>query len=36
VQSEEVCDRYMHHLTGLGPRIPRRGYIDVNEFTLVK
>ncbi|MDT5013392.1 MAG: cyclopropane-fatty-acyl-phospholipid synthase [Mycobacterium sp.] len=35
VQSEEVYDRYMHYLTGCAHGF-RVGYIDVNQFTLVK
>lgn len=35
VQSEEVYDRYMHYLTGCATGF-RVGYIDVNQFTLVK
>ncbi|GAB3021011.1 cyclopropane mycolic acid synthase MmaA2 [Mycobacterium bourgelatii] len=35
IQSEEVYDRYMHYLTGCA-NLFRDGYIDVNQFTLVK
>ena len=35
VQSEEVYDRYMHYLTGCADSF-RKGYTDVNQFTLVK
>lgn len=35
VQSEEVYERYMHYLTGCAKGF-RVGYIDVNQFTLVK
>jgi cyclopropane-fatty-acyl-phospholipid synthase len=35
VQSEEVCDRYMKYLTGCADMF-RKGYIDVNQFTLQK
>lgn len=35
VQSHEVYDRYMRYLTGCA-RAFRIGYIDVNQFTLVK
>lgn len=35
VQSEEVYDRYMRYLTGCADLF-RRGYIDVNQFTLAK
>ncbi|GAC1634609.1 MAG: cyclopropane mycolic acid synthase family methyltransferase [Mycobacterium sp.] len=35
VQSEEVYDRYMKYLTGCADMF-RRGYIDVNQFTLQK
>jgi cyclopropane-fatty-acyl-phospholipid synthase len=35
VQSEEVFDRYMRYLTGCADTF-RRGYIDVNQFTLAK
>jgi cyclopropane-fatty-acyl-phospholipid synthase len=35
VQSEEVYDRYMRYLTGCADMF-RRGYIDVNQFTLQK
>jgi cyclopropane-fatty-acyl-phospholipid synthase len=33
VQSEGVCDRYMKYLTGCADMF-RKGYIDVNQFTL--
>ena len=33
VQSEEVYDRYMKYLTGCAD-MSRKGYIDVNQFTL--
>ena len=33
IQSEEVYDRYMKYLTGCADMF-RRGYIDVNQFTL--
>ena len=35
IQSEEVYDRYMKYLTGCADAF-RSGYIDVNQFTLVK
>lgn len=35
IQSEEVYERYMHYLTGCAEGF-RIGYIDVNQFTLVK
>jgi cyclopropane-fatty-acyl-phospholipid synthase len=35
LQSEEVYDRYMKYLTGCADMF-RRGYIDVNQFTLQK
>jgi len=35
VQSEEVYDRYMRYLTGCADMF-RKGYIDVNQFTLQK
>jgi cyclopropane-fatty-acyl-phospholipid synthase len=35
VQSEEVYDRYMRYLTGCADMF-RKGYIDVNQFTLCK
>jgi cyclopropane-fatty-acyl-phospholipid synthase len=35
IQSEEVYDRYMKYLTGCADMF-RRGYIDVNQFTLAK
>ena len=35
VQSEEVYDRYMKYLTGCAKTF-RDGYVDVNQFTLVK
>lgn len=35
VQSEEVYDRYMHYLTGCADSF-RKGYTDVNQFTLVR
>ncbi len=35
IQSEEVYDRYMKYLTGCANMF-RVGYIDVNQFTLVK
>jgi cyclopropane-fatty-acyl-phospholipid synthase len=35
VQSEEVYDRYMKYLTGCADMF-RKGYIDVNQFTLEK
>ena len=35
IQSEEVYDRYMRYLTGCADMF-RRGYIDVNQFTLQK
>jgi cyclopropane-fatty-acyl-phospholipid synthase len=35
VQSEQVYERYMRYLTGCADMF-RRGYIDVNQFTLVK
>jgi cyclopropane-fatty-acyl-phospholipid synthase len=35
VQSEEVYDRYMRYLTGCADMF-RKGYIDVNQFTLTK
>jgi cyclopropane-fatty-acyl-phospholipid synthase len=35
VQSEEVYDRYMKYLTGCADMF-RKGYIDVNQFTLRK
>ncbi|MFL6084824.1 MAG: cyclopropane mycolic acid synthase family methyltransferase [Mycobacterium sp.] len=35
VQSEEVYDRYMKYLTGCADMF-RKGYIDVNQFTLQK
>jgi cyclopropane-fatty-acyl-phospholipid synthase len=35
IQSEEVYDRYMKYLTGCA-RTFRDGYVDVNQFTLVK
>jgi cyclopropane-fatty-acyl-phospholipid synthase len=35
IQSEEVYDRYMKYLTGCAEMF-RVGYIDVNQFTLVK
>jgi cyclopropane-fatty-acyl-phospholipid synthase len=35
VQSEEVYDRYMKYLTGCADMF-RKGYIDVNQFTLHK
>jgi cyclopropane-fatty-acyl-phospholipid synthase len=35
VQSEEVYERYMHYLTGCADAF-RKGYTDVNQFTLVK
>ena len=35
VQSQEVYDRYLHYLTGCADGF-RVGYIDVNQFTLVK
>jgi cyclopropane-fatty-acyl-phospholipid synthase len=35
VQSEEVYDRYMKYLTGCADMF-RKGYIDVNQYTLAK
>ncbi|BBY49368.1 cyclopropane-fatty-acyl-phospholipid synthase [Mycolicibacterium arabiense] len=35
IQSEEVYERYMRYLTGCADMF-RRGYIDVNQFTLRK
>ena len=35
IQSEEVYERYMKYLTGCA-RTFRDGYVDVNQFTLVK
>ncbi len=35
IQSEEVYERYMKYLTGCADAF-RRGYIDVNQFTLEK
>ncbi|WP_421842154.1 cyclopropane mycolic acid synthase MmaA2 [Mycobacterium sp.] len=35
IQSEEVYERYMKYLTGCADAF-RSGYIDVNQFTLVK
>ena len=35
MQSEEVYDRYMKYLTGCADMF-RKGYIDVNQFTLQK
>ena len=35
IQSEEVYDRYMKYLTGCADMF-RKGYIDVNQFTLAK
>ncbi|TFV58199.1 class I SAM-dependent methyltransferase [Mycobacterium sp. PS03-16] len=35
LQSEEVYDRYMRYLTGCADTF-RKGYIDVNQFTLAK
>ena len=35
IQSEDVYDRYMRYLTGCADMF-RDGYIDVNQFTLVK
>jgi cyclopropane-fatty-acyl-phospholipid synthase len=35
VQSEEVYNRYMKYLTGCADMF-RKGYIDVNQFTLQK
>jgi cyclopropane-fatty-acyl-phospholipid synthase len=35
IQSEEVYDRYMKYLTGCAKTF-RDGYVDVNQFTLVK
>jgi cyclopropane-fatty-acyl-phospholipid synthase len=35
IQSEEVYDRYMKYLTGCAETF-RDGYVDVNQFTLVK
>ena len=35
IQSEEVYNRYMKYLTGCADMF-RRGYIDVNQFTLAK
>jgi cyclopropane-fatty-acyl-phospholipid synthase len=35
IQSEVVYDRYMKYLTGCADMF-RKGYIDVNQFTLVK
>jgi cyclopropane-fatty-acyl-phospholipid synthase len=35
VQSEQVYERYMRYLTGCADMF-RRGYIDVNQFTLAK
>jgi cyclopropane-fatty-acyl-phospholipid synthase len=35
IQSEEVYDRYIKYLTGCADAF-RTGYIDVNQFTLVK
>jgi cyclopropane-fatty-acyl-phospholipid synthase len=35
IQSEEVYDRYMRYLTGCADMF-RKGYIDVNQFTLCK
>ncbi|MBO0678993.1 class I SAM-dependent methyltransferase [Mycolicibacterium sp. S2-37] len=35
IQSEEVYDRYMHYLTGCADGF-KRGYIDVNQYTLKK
>jgi cyclopropane-fatty-acyl-phospholipid synthase len=35
VQSEQVYDRYMRYLTGCADMF-RKGYIDVNQFTLHK
>jgi cyclopropane fatty-acyl-phospholipid synthase-like methyltransferase len=35
LQSEEVYQRYMKYLTGCADMF-RRGYIDVNQFTLEK
>jgi cyclopropane-fatty-acyl-phospholipid synthase len=35
VQSEEVYERYMKYLTGCADMF-RKGYIDVNQFTLQK
>ena len=34
-QSEEVYERYMRYLTGCADMF-RKGYIDVNQFTLAK
>jgi cyclopropane-fatty-acyl-phospholipid synthase len=35
IQSEEVYERYMRYLTGCADMF-RRGFIDVNQFTLTK
>ncbi len=35
LQSEEVYERYMKYLTGCADKF-REGYVDVNQFTLVK
>jgi cyclopropane-fatty-acyl-phospholipid synthase len=35
IQSQEVYDRYMKYLTGCAKTF-REGYVDVNQFTLVK
>jgi cyclopropane-fatty-acyl-phospholipid synthase len=35
VQSEEIYQRYMKYLTGCAEMF-RKGYIDVNQFTLQK
>ena len=35
VQSEEVYQRYMRYLTGCADMF-RKGYIDVNQFTMQK
>ncbi|HMZ15918.1 MAG TPA: class I SAM-dependent methyltransferase, partial [Mycobacterium sp.] len=35
IQSQEVYDRYMKYLTGCS-KMFRVGYIDVDQFTLVK
>jgi cyclopropane-fatty-acyl-phospholipid synthase len=35
MQSEEVYERYMKYLTGCA-NLFRKGYIDLNQFTLRK
>ncbi|WP_197501374.1 class I SAM-dependent methyltransferase, partial [Mycobacterium sp. 852002-51057_SCH5723018] len=35
IQSEEVYKRYMKYLTGCA-KLFRKGYTDVNQFTLTK